>query len=120
MQDIFDRMKANGFASSNIVFGIGGLLLQNFNRDDQGFALKATHVVVNGQGRDIMKDPITDQGKKSHTGYIALRKDVKGNYITVDGLTEEQAKDTLLQTVFKDGKIVKEYTLSQVRKNVLK
>lgn len=120
MQEIFKTMEEMKFASSNIVFGIGGLLLQNFNRDDQGFALKATHVVVNGEARDIMKDPITDSGKKSHTGYIALRKDTKGEYITVDGLTEEQANDTLLQTVFKDGKLVKEYTFSEVRANLAK
>lgn len=120
MNVILKEMELMKFASSNIVFGVGGLLLQNFNRDDQGFAIKATHVVVNGQGRDIMKDPITDSGKKSHTGYLALRKDVNGKYVTVDGLTEEQANDTLLQTVFKDGKLVKEYNFSEVRENLRK
>lgn len=114
MVAILTTMKEQGFASSNIVFGIGGLLLQNFNRDTLGFAIKATHCIVDGEDRDIVKDPITDHGKKSHKGYLALRQE-NGKYVTVDQLTEDQANDTLLETVYLNGELVKEQTFSEIR-----
>lgn len=113
MIDILSRMKEQGFASSNIVFGIGGLLLQNFNRDDLGFAMKATYCEVGDEKRSIVKFPMTDKGKKSHSGKVALRKDAAGNMYTIDNLDSDT--DTLLQLVFEDGKLVREDTFQNIR-----
>lgn len=111
---VLNKLKEMGYASTNLVIGVGGLLLQQHNRDDQGFAFKATYCEINGVPREIVKDPITDHGKKSHKGLMMLTEK-NGVYMTHDQVTPEQEKEGLLQTVFKDGKLIKEYSIEQVR-----
>lgn len=112
---VLNRLKDMGYASSNLVIGVGGLLLQQHNRDDLGFALKATFAVVNGEERELMKDPITDSGKKSHKGMMKLIKE-DGVFKTIDQVTEAEESTTLLDTVFRDGVVLKEYTFDEIRK----
>lgn len=111
---ILTKMKEMGYASNNLVIGVGGLLLQQHNRDDLGFAIKATYAIVNGQPRNLLKDPITDSGKKSHTGLMMLTKE-NGVYVTKDNCTEEEEKTGLLTSVFKDGKILRTQTFDEIR-----
>lgn len=110
------RLRAMGYAASNLVIGVGGIL-RNHSRDTLGFAIKATYVEVNGEPREIEKDPITDHKKKSHKGMLALVKE-GGVYKTIDQCTAAQEANSLLQTVYKDGKIVKETSLANIRKLV--
>lgn len=115
-EKILSNLEEMGYASSNLVVGIGGLLLQQHTRDELGFAIKATYAEVNGEVRELMKDPITDPGKKSHKGLISLvKKD--GEFVTLDGQTWEQEKQGLLETVFMNGKLVKEFSFDQIREN---
>lgn len=120
----FERILTNlqemGFASSNLVVGIGGLLLQNHSRDEQGYAIKATYAEVNGEVRELLKDPVTDPGKRSHKGLIQLTKDSEGNFVTKDQCTWEEEAGGLLETVFVDGKITKTVNFDQVRANARK
>lgn len=111
---ILDKMKEMGYANTNLVIGIGGLLLQQHNRDDLGFAFKATHAVINGVGTEIYKDPATDPGKRSHRGLMKLVNE-NGTYRTIDQVSEVEETEGELITVFKDGKVVKEYTLEEIR-----
>lgn len=111
---ILTKLKEMKYATTNLVIGVGGLLLQQHSRDDQGFAFKATYCEINGEEREIVKDPITDHGKKSHKGLMMLTEK-NGVYMTTDQCTAEQEKEGLLQTVFKDGKLIKEYSIEQVR-----
>ncbi len=115
-KDILDTMEQMGYANTNLVIGVGGLLLQQHNRDDLGFAFKATYAEINGQPKDIFKDPITDQGKKSHKGLMKLVEE-NGIYKTIDQVSKEEELLGELSTVFLNGKIVKEYSLDEVRKN---
>jgi nicotinic acid phosphoribosyltransferase len=114
-EKILNRMKDMGYANTNLVVGIGGLLLQQHNRDDLGFAFKATYAEINGEACELYKDPITDPGKKSHKGLMALCKQIDGKYVTVDQVDSIREKSGELVTVFKDGKTVKEYTLQEIR-----
>ncbi len=116
-----ETMKENGFASSNLVIGVGGLLLQQHNRDDQGYAIKATYAEINGVPHNLLKDPITDPGKKSHTGLLCLWKNSDGSYETQDNCAEivEQFGGEL-KTVFLNGKLTKEFTLEEIRNNSCK
>ncbi len=57
-----------GWAASNFAFGSGGDLMQNINRDTCKFAIKCSAIKVNGEWRDVFKDPITDKGKTSLRG----------------------------------------------------
>jgi nicotinamide phosphoribosyltransferase len=43
------RLERKGFASSNIVFGVGSFTYQYNTRDTYGFAMKATYAEVNGE-----------------------------------------------------------------------
>ena len=117
-QNILERLAEKGFASGNIVFGVGSYTYQYVTRDNFGFAMKATSGVVNGERRDIFKDPKTDSGiKKSAKGL--LRVDYENNVITLyDQQTEAQEKEGLLDLVFQDGKLVKSVSLADVRKRV--
>lgn len=112
-KDILDTMEQMGFANTNLVIGIGGLLLQQHNRDDLGFAFKATYAEINGTATELYKDPITDPGKKSHKGLMTLQK-IDGKYVTIDQQTSDVGGE--LVQVFKNGKVTKEYTLDEIRK----
>ena len=114
--NILTRMEEMGFAASNLVIGVGGIL-RNHTRDSLGYAIKATHVEVNGEERSIMKDPITDQKKKSKQGYMCLKME-NGTYRTYDNVTKEEEKTGLLETVFKDGNLLKEYSLGEIRDRI--
>lgn len=115
-KDILETMEKMGYANTNLVIGIGGLLLQQHNRDDLGFAFKATYAEVNGDAKELYKDPITDKGKRSHMGLMRLDKDpATGKFRTMDGVSWADESQGELVTVFKNGKVVKEYTLQEIR-----
>ena len=103
--EILEGMKQNGFASSNLVIGVGGLLLQNHSRDDFGFAQKTTYIEVNGEPRNVFKDPITDRKKKSHKGLLQVKKNTMtaNSYKVTEECTWDEEAEGLLTTVFKNG-----------------
>lgn len=121
---IMDRLAQKGFASTNVVFGVGSYTYQYQTRDTFMSAMKATHVVVNGKGIDIYKDPKTDNGtKKSARGRIAVVSPDEGNgaYSLVDGAEGARLEGTeadKLQVVWENGEFVKEYTFAEVRANL--
>jgi hypothetical protein len=101
-----------GFASTNVVFGIGSYTYQMVTRDTFGFAMKATYGVINGKPTEIFKDPKTDSGiKKSARGLLRVNDDLTLS----ERVTPEEEKTGMLQTVFLDGKLVNEQTLFQIR-----
>lgn len=111
------RMEIMGYAASNLVIGVGGIL-RGHSRDAMGFAIKATYVIVGGVERAIMKDPITDPGKKSLKGLMVLERDADGNYVTVDEISWDRESTGELTLVFADGKIIREYEWTEVLANV--
>jgi nicotinamide phosphoribosyltransferase len=111
---ILNKMKEMGYANTNLVVGIGGLLLQQHNRDDLGFAFKATYAEINGKATELYKDPITDPGKKSHMGLMTLVKE-NGKYVTKDHATKEEERTGELKLVFMNGKLVNEQNFQEIR-----
>lgn len=84
-EEIIERLAAKGYASTNVVFGIGSYTYQHLTRDSLGFAMKATSVVINGERKAIFKDPKTDNGvKKSAKGLVKVVKDLTGKYELMD------------------------------------
>jgi nicotinamide phosphoribosyltransferase len=115
---ICERLKAKGFASTNVVLGIGSYTYQYNTRDTFGFAMKATYGEVNGEGRAIFKDPITDDGtKKSAKGLMKIELQ-NGAYILRDNVTWEEEIQGELKEVFRDGKLLVDWKLSEVREKV--
>jgi nicotinamide phosphoribosyltransferase len=113
---ILEAAVTAGFSATNIAFGMGGALLQQVNRDTQRFAFKCSQAVVGGVAVDVYKDPVTDSGKRSKRGRLDLVKLRTNNdrYTTVQG---DASFGSCLKVVFENGKLVKEYTLDQVRAN---
>lgn len=114
---ILGRMAMEKWSADNVAFGSGGALLQDMNRDTQKFAYKCSAVHADGVWEGVMKDPITDPGKRSMPGRLKLIiKD--GKYKTVQE-HEEPDCPNLLVPVFKDGVILKEYSFQDIRKRLL-
>lgn len=110
---ILAAMKARGLSADNVAFGMGGELLQKINRDTQKFAMKASAICINGEWRDVYKDPITDPGKRSKRGRLALINDEQG-YRTVreDALGDQR---NALVKVFRNGDVLVDWTFDEVR-----
>ncbi len=117
-KDILEGLKEKGFASFNVVLGIGSYTYEYVTRDTYGFAMKATYGEVNGEGRNIFKDPKTDDGtKRSAKGLMAVHE-VNGELKMKDQCTWEEEKQGLLQTVFENGKVLNEQSLSEIRNRI--
>ena len=117
--EICRRLAEKGFASTNVVLGIGSFTYQYNTRDTFGFAMKATYVEINGEGREIFKDPITDDGtKKSATGLLCVETLPDGRIGLYDKVTWNTEDTGLLQTIYKNGVFENETTLSEIRKNI--
>lgn len=114
-EEILFKLAQKGFASSNIVFGVGSFTYTYVTRDTYGFAVKATAGIVDGEYRAIFKDPKTDSGtKKSLRGFLGVYKDDQGNLRVLDDLDTEP-RDDLLEVVFKDGDLLREQSLEEIR-----
>ena len=117
--EICRRLAEKGFASTNVVLGIGSFTYQYNTRDTFGFAMKATYVEINGEGREIFKDPITDDGtKKSATGLLCVETLPDGCIGLYDKVSWNTEDTGLLQTIYKNGVFENETTLSEIRKNI--
>lgn len=116
---ICERLRAKGFASTNVVLGIGSFTYQFNTRDTFGFAMKATYGEVNGEGREIFKDPITDDGtKKSAKGLLKIFKNVNGKYALQDQCSWQKEREGGLREVFRDGQLLVDDSLAAIRGRV--
>lgn len=95
--------------------GMGGGLLQKVNRDTCKYAMKANAVCINGEWRDVYKDPITDQGKASKRGRLALVKRPHNGWLSIrrDDLPDPRADR--LRTVYEDGKLIVDEDFETIR-----
>jgi nicotinamide phosphoribosyltransferase len=109
--EILENLKTHGWSADNVAFGMGGALLQKVHRDTQKFAFKCSCATVNGEDRDVFKDPVTDQGKRSKKGRLKLIYE-NGQYQTK--ALHEDGED-ILQVVFEDGVILKEVNFETVK-----
>lgn len=117
-EQICCRLEKKGFASTNVVLGIGSFTYQYNTRDTFGFAMKATYGEVADKGRKIFKDPVTDDGtKKSAKGLIKITKE-NGIYVLWDQVTWEEEKQGELKEVFRDGKLLINWSLAEIRAKI--
>ncbi|MCA0397962.1 MAG: nicotinate phosphoribosyltransferase [Bacteroidetes bacterium] len=114
---ILEGLKQKGFASYNVVLGIGSFTYEYVTRDNFGFAMKATYGEVDGVGRDIFKDPKTDDGtKKSARGLMQVYRDKStGKLALKDQCSWQEEAQGELQPVFRDGKLLRDWSLSEIR-----
>jgi nicotinamide phosphoribosyltransferase len=120
IQSILAALESHGYSADNIAFGQGGALLQQVNRDTQRFAMKCSAVQVNGQWRDVFKDPATDPEKRSKAGRLTLLQNGAG-FATVRIGSPTHAEQLergwreALRTVFEDGQLLIDDSFADVR-----
>lgn len=115
---IIEAVTSAGFSTENLAFGMGGGLLQQINRDKLNFAMKTSAARVDGEWRDVYKDPITSVNKRSKRGRLALVRH-QGSYMTVreDELGEHK---NLLRDVFINGELLIDENLTTIRERTIK
>lgn len=130
-EQIYKILLGNGFAINNVSLGVGSfsfMCLEEdggfapYTRDTFSYAIKATY----GEDKDglpimIQKQPKALAWKKSQRGCIWVNpngKDYIDNLTFNVAHTGENGETNLLQLVFKDGKMVKEQTLAEIRERM--
>jgi nicotinamide phosphoribosyltransferase len=116
IRSILYSLEMANYSADNVTFGQGGALLQQVNRDTLKFAMKCSAICVDGEWRDVYKDPITDPGKKSKRGMLDLIK-VGDEYRTIKLETGAPVGPSLLKTRFRNGALQNQVTFEQVRNN---
>lgn len=119
IHSILTTLMIYGYSAENVVFGMGGKLLQALDRDTMKFAMKASAARINGVWVDVFKDPITDPGKKSKKGRIETFKNFVTGEVATLRLDEVDYDEwaPLMETVYKDGEVLINYTFDEVRAN---
>lgn len=113
--EMYKRLESKGFASTNIVLGIGSFTYQYNTRDTFGFAAKGAWFEADGKSYDIYKDPATDDGtKKSLKGLIMVDE----NYEVHVQCTPEQEAGGMLHTIYEDGKFSNQTSLTEIREKL--
>lgn len=120
--EILERLEAAGFASANVVFGVGSFTYQHVTRDTFGYAVKATYteVEVDGVTREvpIFKMPKTDSKKNSAKGLLYVGKD--NDYFLVDNVSKEvyNSDNNELKVRFRNGAWYNLTTLGEIRAKI--
>ncbi len=127
-EEIYGILAENGFACSNVALGVGSFsmhcieedgILKPFTRDTFGCAIKACYAEIDGKEYPIFKNPKEGGFKKSQKGLCYVYHDESDKLQYKDNFTASNIPDgNLLEPVFRDGKILKEYTLDEIRQTL--
>lgn len=128
-EEIYKILMENGFACSNVALGVGSFsfqcieedgILKPFTRDTFSSCIKATYCEIDGKPFPIFKNPKDGGFKKSQKGCCMVYYNYDDELCYKDGLTWEEATDykkhdNMLKPVFKDGILLKEQSLTEIR-----
>jgi nicotinamide phosphoribosyltransferase len=118
--EILDMMVEEGFSTENIVFGMGGALLQKVDRDTQKFAFKCCSITINGEELDVQKHPlevdkygnIVQSFKTSKKGHLKLVQTDNG-FETIQKAKDDEG-DVMVK-VFENGHLLVDYNFQEIR-----
>lgn len=113
---ILDRARVDGYSAENLVFGMGGGLLQKHNRDTQRNAFKSSAQKRDGIWHDVQKAP-KDTSKMSKKGRLKLIREVGAHGSVWKTVAENEPGKDELVTVFENGELIRKYTIDEVRAN---
>lgn len=128
-EEIYKILMENGFSCSNVALGVGSFsfqcieedgFLKPFTRDTFSSCIKATYCEIDGKPFPIFKNPKDGGFKKSQKVCCRVYTRCDGSIYYEDELTWEQATDyekrgNMLIPVFKDGELLKEQSLKEIR-----
>ena len=121
LRDILEKVKECKFSIENLVFGSGGSLLMRVHRDTNRCAFKCSYAEIDGIPVNVYKDPKTDPKKSSKKGLLSLEyNETQNQFITHEEQQIQSKRITtkdLLETVFENGVLLKEYTFEEIRRN---
>ena len=121
-EQIMARLEQKGFASSNVVLGIGSYTYQYSTRDTFGMAVKATAVQINDTFVELYKDPKGQSSKKSAKGFLRVFKDNEGNFILDQSVEMDwgslETRSGELKLFFKNGKFYKNDSIAEIRQRI--
>jgi len=115
IESVLSRMKYKQWSADNIVFGMGGALLQKLNRDTQKFAFKCSNITINGHDRPVSKNPITDKGKRSKAGKLKLVLENVAHGSCYSTVPLDCPGEDHLLTVFENGDLKLDYSFDECR-----
>jgi nicotinamide phosphoribosyltransferase len=113
IRQILVGLHAEGISADNIAYGMGGALLQKHDRDTFKFAYKMCSITVNGEERDVYKDPVTDPGKRSKAGRLTTVVNDCGD-IGYERLRGDLHYGDMMSVVWKDGELVNELMFNDI------
>ena len=127
-EEIYQILMENGFACSNVSLGVGSFSMHCIEEDDQllpftrdtfGCAIKACYAEIGGRDLPVFKNPKEGGFKKSQKGLCYVYRDENGQLAYKDGFTASTLPEgNLLVPVFRDGKLLKDYTYQEIRNNL--
>lgn len=122
IEKILTALKDDGYSAENVVFGMGGKLLQAPQRDDSSWAMKTNEAIINGKVVSVQKKPKTDMSKASKGGKQAV-VEINGKLVAIPAAnlptpdTGGHGVRNWLEPVWDCGKVIRTQTFAEVRKN---
>lgn len=114
-EQIMSRLADKGFASTNVVFGVGSYTMRYVTRDTLGSAMKVTWAQVNGEQYAVAKNPVTDSGtKKSAKGYLDVVSE-NGVYKLIESDVKCTNSNSEMKEIMLNGELFNQTTLSEIR-----
>lgn len=122
LPQILEAVMRAGYSIDNVAFGMGGGLLQAWNRDTIRYAMKASaRKTAAGDWVGFSKDPITDSGKRSKEGRLGLISEGGIGPSLIRTVTEDFAneKGNILREVYVDGELLVEDSFESIRERAV-
>ena len=117
IRKIYAMLLEEKWASENISYGCGGHIIQAYNRDDHGFAMKCSAICIHGIWFDVFKEPITAPFKKSKKGRQSAVYDKDGDIVALS-YEGKPPENSAMQLVYQDGKFLVDHTIEEIRERV--
>lgn len=129
--DILEAMLEDGWAAENIVFGMGGHLLQKVDRDTQHFAFKCCARKAGGVWYGVYKDPVAGRNasndgdadgsgynKASFKGRLKLIQGKLGLETITEAHADYETATDVMETVFENGFVTRKCSFAEIRARV--
>ena len=118
IERIVERITYYGWSLDSVGFGMGGALHQGVNRDTYKWAMKCSAALINGEWKDVYKDPVTDKGKTSKKGLVSTFLNTEtGEYecLKLDDADSNEKYVDMLRIVYRNGEFFNLSTFEEVR-----
>lgn len=124
---IYEILKDNGFAASNVALGVGSFsfqcveedgILKPFTRDTFSSCIKATYCEIDHKPYPIFKNPKEGGFKKSQKGCCLVYKNDNGELYYKDEYTWEEASCNSkqeLKAIFRNSELLIDDSLANIR-----